>query len=65
MDKGFVLYFTTVDGQRVCIVFYSCRWAECLYFTTVDGQNVSYMYFTAVDGQSVLNFTAVEFTVIN
>ena len=60
MDRVYVLYFTAVDGQSICIVFYSCSWTECLYFTTVDGQNVLYMYFTAVDGQSVLNFTAVD-----
>ena len=31
VDGHFVWYFTAVDGRRVCIVFYSCRWAGCLY----------------------------------
>ena len=31
VDGQIVLYFTAVDGQSVCIVFYSCRWTECMY----------------------------------
>ena len=70
MDRVFVLYFTAVDGQNVCIVFYNCRWTECVvhvfhscrWTKCIEFHSCRWtecLYFTAVDGQNILYFTAV------